>query len=405
MWVEVRMRLSVLLLAVLVLLVGACAGDGTVGTTPIGEAAVSADVELGEPIALGTGDPAGLVAGSGRVWVLTASMIEPEEEFGSELTFAVQVIGLDEATQEKLDDLDLGELSNFEVGGLGYAADRLWVSASRQVSCAEGECVWEGRVVAIDPNTGETTQVVEVEGRPHLIGVGFGSVWAAGDRPRGDGPSMEGNVRVDRIEPETGAIVASIPVHGDYLAGPTVSDSGVWATVNEETRSLEDTDYSIELPYDLVWINPNTNQPEKEWSINHLYPDTSYIYMPWAMEAAFGDVWLPIEAMDLLTEVVRVDLDGNTVARFPLDQACVAMTGCLNHMWVIDVSPWGVGSAHLKGIDPETNQIAVDLDLAYLADVTTPRGLVCGDQTLWVLGVFRPDETGPAELALIPLVP
>ncbi|MDH3261579.1 MAG: hypothetical protein OEM84_11490 [Acidimicrobiia bacterium] len=400
------MRLSVPLLAVLVLLVGACAGDGTVETTPTGEAAVSADVELGEPIALGTGDPAGLVAGSGRVWVLTASMIEPEGEFESELTFVAQVLGLDEATQEKLDDLELGELSNFEVGGLGYAADRLWVSANRQVSCAEGECVWEGRVVAIDPNTGEITHMIEVEGRPHLMGVGFGSVWVGGDRPQGgSGPSYEGNVRVDRIDPQTGAIVTSIPLHGDSLAGPKVSESGVWATVSEETRSLEDTDYSIELPYDLVWINPNTNQPEKEWSINHLYPDTPYIYMPWAMEAAFGDVWLPIEAMDLPTEVVRVDRSGNTVTRFPLDQACVAMTGCLNHMWVIDASAWGVGSAHLKGIDPETNRVAVDLDLAYLADVTLPRGLVCGDQTLWVLGGSRPDETSPVELVLIPLVP
>jgi hypothetical protein len=394
--VEVRMRPSWLLLLVLVLLVGACAGDETVETTPTGEVVVSPDVELGEPIPLGTGVSVGLVAGSGRVWVLTATVIDYEPELRS----VVRVFGLSEATRGEVDEFDLGDLSNFDVGGLGYAADRLWVSASRQVSCdsVAMECVWEGRVVAIDPNTGGIRQMIEVDGRPYQMAAGFGSVWVGGDNPGGDGSSMEGNLRVDRIDPETGAMVTSIPVHGDYLAGPKVSESGVWVTVSEETGSTN-------APYDLVWIDPNTNQPEKEWPINHLYPDTPYIYMPWEMEDAFGDVWLPIEAMDLPTEVVRVDRDGNTVARFPLDQACVAMTGCLNHMWVIDASAWGVGSARLKGIDPETNQVTVDLDLAYLADVTLPRGLVCGDQTLWVLGVFRPDETSPVDLVLIPLVP
>jgi hypothetical protein len=421
------MRHSWLLLPILVLMVVACAGGDTAETTsiagtsttsstatPSDETAVSAetglaDVELGEPIPLGTGDPVGLVAGSGRVWVLTASLIEPEDEFESELAFTVRLFGLDEATQEKGDEFHLGELSNLEIWGLGYAADRIWVSANRQVSCdpVALECVWHGRVVTIDPDTGEITQMIEVEGRPHQIAVGLGSVWVGGDQPRGSGPSMEGNVRVDRIDPQTGAIVASIPVHGDYLAGPTVSENGVWVTVSEEEYTL--SQYGG-LPYDLVWIDPNTNQPEREWRLNDIYPEDQLIrQQPWEMVGAYGDAWLDMMASlpneDFPpSEVVRIDPDGDTVARFHLEGSCRDMTGCQGLLWVIDAPCFPDGSTHLKGIDPETNQVTVDLDLAEVTD-SRVIGLACGDQTLWVLGGSRPNETSSVELVLIPLVP
>lgn len=47
--VEVQIRQSVPLPLVLVLLLGACAGDETVVGTSTGEVVVSADVRLGEP--------------------------------------------------------------------------------------------------------------------------------------------------------------------------------------------------------------------------------------------------------------------------------------------------------------------------------------------------------------------
>lgn len=190
-------------------------GEGSVWVVRDGRRLVRIDEETGEVLArIGAGDelgsdrPCGVAVGAGAAWVVTASG---------------QVARISPATSR--------------LARLVAVEDAACVAAARGGIWVTGPDL--GRVVRLDPATGEELAEIGVEGAPLGIDVGFGSIWVA------TGMAADGaGGGVVRIDPRSNEVVRTIPVAAapEFLS---IGAGAVWVASSDGT---------------IARIDPRTNQ-------------------------------------------------------------------------------------------------------------------------------------------------
>jgi hypothetical protein len=224
----------------------------------------------------------------------------------------------------------------------------VWVAVQ---SGAGGENV----VARIDPATNEVIERIPVDGLPEWVAIGGGSLWIG--LP----------VAVQRVDPETGQVIAEIRGAGGPL---TFTGGSVWAVasatsiarIDSSTNQLVAT-VSLDLPGDGYIIAGPVGTSDAVWVIAALDSD--------AAGAASG-------------QLLRIDPDTNSVvARIDLEVASSALAVGDGAAWV---ARWGADRTYLTRIDTGTNQADVPI---VVEGGWTPFAVGAG--RLWLEGGFVPE--------------
>jgi YVTN family beta-propeller protein len=111
-------------------------------------------------------------------------------------------------------DTDTGSVAMAIDGGAGVAFtdDALWVALPGQAEFQK-----------LDPVSGDT--LASISEKTAYLASGAGSIWAV---------AFDG--RVIRVDPETGELLAAIPIEATELTDIAVSDDGAWVTAKEDGR-------------------------------------------------------------------------------------------------------------------------------------------------------------------------
>jgi YVTN family beta-propeller protein len=198
---------------------------------------------LVQTISVGAG-PTGITTGGGAVWVAnsldgTVSRIDPSTNsvvqqipVGNDpvgIAYgvgSVWVANTGDATISKIDVAqDKVKTLPIAADGLAFGGRSLWASERAA-----------GRVVRIDPASGQVVASTQVGNGPTGIAFGDGAAWVAN--------SLDGTV--SRVDPGTNSVAATIPA-GDGPTAVTVDPTGVWV--------------SDEFGGAVLRIDPRTNQP------------------------------------------------------------------------------------------------------------------------------------------------
>jgi YVTN family beta-propeller protein len=173
-----------------------------------------------------------------------------------------------------------------------------------------------------------------------------GAVWTANERTR----------TIDRIDPATNQVVATVPVAGD-VCGTAFAFGSVWVWATDATISR---------------IDPATNQVVA--IIPVALADVGLVY-------ALGSVW----AMDQNGNALRVDPATNQVAatiptvRHPDAVSPDAMTSGAGSVWVADPGTSGQPDGALSRIDPTTNRVTRTIPVGI-----NPAAIAFGGGYVWV---------------------
>jgi hypothetical protein len=210
-------------------------------------------------------------------------------------------------------------------------------------------------VARIDPATNEVIERIPVDGLPEWVAIGGGSLWIG--LP----------VAVQRVDPETGQVIAEIRGAGGRL---TFAGGSVWAVASATSIARIDSStndvvatVSLDLPGDGYIIAGPVGTAGAVWVIAALDGDASGV--------ASG-------------QLLRIDVDTNSVvARIDLEVASGALAVGDGAAWV---ARWGADHTYLTRIDTVTNQADVP--------VVVEGGWVpfaVGAGRLWLMGGFVPE--------------
>lgn len=187
-------------------------------------------------------------------------------------------------------------------------------------------------------------RIPDVEG-PIALGVADGSIWVS----RFGASSPAG---LSRIDPRSGRVVSEITVPG--AGALAVSDHAIWVTTESS----------------VVHVDPMTDEIAGEIPLQGVGSAT--------IEAGFGSAWVTeykgtrIRRIDEVTNAITV-LDTGT--RWPIGLAVTS-----DSIWSASLD------GTLQRIDPETNEIVDEVDVA--AELGSPDvalfGIVTDDHSVWV---------------------
>ncbi|MET0773699.1 MAG: hypothetical protein ABWZ82_11480 [Candidatus Limnocylindrales bacterium] len=217
----------------------ACAADGLVRIDPATNAIADVvPVELARAFYR-------LAFGGGKVWAL-----------GSEASVGDTIVALDPAT---------GMLTSTPAGGpatgMTYGFDALWLALPRS-----------GSVIRLDPETGETTELVTGLPSPTQIVAGADSLWVTLHGGQED-EARPGDPQVARIDPATGDVIATFSIGGSPRGGVDVlaGEDAIWV---RGTR-----------PW-LARIDPDTNLVVETFG-----SEPSINAVPGPLAEGFGSLW------------------------------------------------------------------------------------------------------------------
>jgi hypothetical protein len=110
-------------------------------------------------------------------------------------------------------------------GSIAFGEGAVWVTVFGRGGARE-------RVLRVDPDTNEVTARIPVEGGPFEIAAGRGAVWVTGNFIRREDV-------LQRIDPKTNRVVATIELPGRYAGPVATGPGGVWLLVSarDDTRS------------------------------------------------------------------------------------------------------------------------------------------------------------------------
>lgn len=208
-------------------------------------------------------------------------------------------------------------------------------------------------VSRVDPDTGQIMATIPVGQFAQSMTTGFGAVWA----------SAGGSI--SRIDPQTDQVSATIPFDPSFTLGGLATGAGsVWATTGSEAKGL------------VYRIDPSTNQLIAEIKVEK-----------WASQIAALDdaIWVTNTASPILT---RIDPRTNEVSA-TIDLECSArwLVADASAVWVM----CGFDRVLFR-IDPQTNQI-----VARIAIGLRSPGLALSSNAVWV--------TSPSEDTLMQIDP
>lgn len=214
-----------------------------------------------------------------------------------------------------------------------------------------------------DVSTGELQGTSSIEGESCAApDAGFGSLWV---------PTCGEGV-VHRVDPETGDVIATIPVTPSDFAEKSVGagEGGVWVVANDESC----------LGCILVRIDPDRNRIAATYDIPPFGT---------AARAGLGGIWISYPSED---EVLRIDPNsGEVVARINVGAGPRFLDVGLGGVWVMNQFDGSVSH-----IDPATNRvvdtIAIDETGISGGDLTIGEGFVWVRATLELVAVIDPEK-------------
>jgi virginiamycin B lyase len=189
--------------------------------------------------------------------------------------------------------------------------DAVWVTSSNV-----------DHVVRLDPATNRPSLVVAIDKPCSGLASGFAAIWV---------PSCGAHALV-RVEPQTGKILARIPVGpADSEGGITAGDGSVWMVTSKKGL--------------LVRVDPQTNKVVAEIAI----PSGSYVPV-----FAEGAVWVTSTEHNLLT---RVETRSNrVVASIPIGLQPRFLTVGAGSVWTLNQ-----GDGTISRVDMKTNGLVATI--------------------------------------------
>ncbi|HZA27978.1 MAG TPA: hypothetical protein VE915_10140 [Actinomycetota bacterium] len=188
----------------------------------------------------------------------------------------------------------------------------------------------------------------EIPGEPDWMAEGFGSVWVSRTDPEGEGNFL------DRIDPSSNDVVASIPVGRNPCHGLTVGFDAVWVPSCIDQR--------------IDRVDPETNQVVRSFDVPLHRADGDRIV------AAFEALWIVTPDPDGGDALVRMDPGTGKLDRIPLPTLSTEVVEGFGSLWVM--SPEG-GTAHR--VDPKGMSVTGSIE-----GLGEPETAAAGDGVLWV---------------------
>ncbi len=188
----------------------------------------------------------------------------------------------------------------------------------------------------------------EIPGEPDWMAEGFGSVWVSRTDPEGEGNFL------DRIDPTSNKVVASIPVGRNPCHGVAVGFDAVWVPTCIDQR--------------VVRVDPETNEVVRSFEVPLDRSDGDRIV------AAFGALWIASPDPKGGDVLARIEPDTGKVDTIPLPTPSTWVVEGFGSLWVI--SPDG-GTVYR--VDPNARRVAGSIE-----GLGEPQTAVAGEGVLWV---------------------
>jgi YVTN family beta-propeller protein len=234
----------------------------------------------------------------------------------------------------------------------GRVVDRIKVGGQPCGITDVGGAVWvsdaeRGKLLRIDPDTGTSRIVADLDASPCEITAGAGSLWVA---------TQSG--KLDRVNPENGRVVARIPV-GATSYQAVLTPGVVWVSNRDDGT--------------LTQVDPATNDVVRTVRL----PDMQ----PGGMVYAAGALWIGDDTSGRTT-LLRMDPRTRKTVRVIAGDRPAYLTGTPGAVWVSNVTDGTVSR-----IDVATNEETATLDVGL-----SPVNLKArGTHEVWV-----PDDVGNA---------
>jgi streptogramin lyase len=211
----------------------------------------------------------------------------------------------------------------------------------------------------------------EIPGEPDWMAEGFGSVWVSRTDPEGEGNFL------DRIDPSTNEVVASIPVGRHPCHGVAVGFDAVWVPTCMDQR--------------IVQVDPAKNKVVGSFDVPLHRADGLRI------AAAFGALWIVSPNPEGGDALARIDPGTGKLETIPLATPSTWVVEGFGSLWVM--SPEG-GSVYR--VDPKTMSVAGSIE-----GLGEPETAAAGDGVLWVNDVADGTIAGvdPDSLAITERIP
>ncbi|HEV8564241.1 MAG TPA: hypothetical protein VGR41_04965, partial [Actinomycetota bacterium] len=217
----------------------------------------------------------------------------------------------------------------------------------------------------IDPATNGITATISMDTAPAAAfgdaGITFadGSIWVTGSGRLGDGGSQ---AILDRVDPATNTVVASIPLGGRFGSDVAVNDAGVWVGIFTHTNAQ------------VVRVDPATNEV-----VDRIDLESDYVRRVVAIDGAvtvhelvWSDAGGPCAVLTTIDPTTAT-----VVAHKPVDGLC---GGARLVVW--DGRIWAAGSERFQPLDPLTTR--PDGDGFGFPPPHSPRGFIVTDGTgIW----------------------
>lgn len=188
----------------------------------------------------------------------------------------------------------------------------------------------------------------EIPGEPDWLAEGFGSVWVSRTDPEGEGNFL------DRIDPSSNEVVASIPVGRNPCHGLAVGFGAVWVPSCIDQR--------------IDRVDPEKNRVVGSFDVPLHRVDGDQIV------AAHGSLWIVSPDPDGGDRLARIDPDTGDLDIIPLPTPSRQVQEGFGSLWVM--SPEG-GTAYR--VDPQQGRIVGSIE-----GLGEPEIAAAGDGVLWV---------------------
>jgi sugar lactone lactonase YvrE len=311
-------------------------------------------VELAVTDVVDVGGPIGSVeAGDGALFVAVSA---------NDGSNGGRVVRIDPATGEAVLEVALDTVPNWEVGGQGMTVSEgvLWVGGGHDGPGGGGA------VQAVDAGGGEVLDRVVLDGQPVAdVAVSEDGVWVLEFGPGPGSPA-----RVVRLDPETHDVVGTVPLTQPYARQIVAAGGGIWV---HERRSQDATvTESV-----LTRIDPEGG------AVDLTVPLDGYAA---GFEAVGGSLWAAAsddDVANMLQRLIRIDaVTGEVLDRHELGPTMTVRdvfgSGSDGSLWFVGST--GTGSS-LHRFDPVEGRVDATVDLP--ADLT-PTALAVTPSSVWV---------------------
>jgi virginiamycin B lyase len=211
----------------------------------------------------------------------------------------------------------------------------------------------------------------EILGEPDWMAEGFGSVWVSRTDPEGEGNFL------DRIDPSTNEVAASIPVGRHPCHGVAVGFDAVWVPTCIDQR--------------IVQVDPAKNKVVRSFDVPLHRVDGDRIV------AAFEALWIVSPDPKGGDALARIDPGTGNLETIPLPTLSTQMVEGFGSLWVM--SPEG-GTVHR--VDPKSMSVVGSIE-----GLREPETAAAGDGVLWVNDAADGTVAGvdPKSLAITDRIP